>query len=369
MDVTFLDLKGIHQEIELEIRDAFDKVLRSGWYIMGPELELFEEEFAKYSSTDYCIGVANGLEALFLLMKAYGIGQGDEVLVPANTFIATWLAVTQAGATPVPVKADSRTYNISIGHIESAITPRTRAIIPVHLYGQPADMDEINLIAKKNNLIVIEDAAQAQGAYYKDRRVGSLGHAAATSFYPGKNIGCLGDGGAILTSDKEIAEKLRKLRNYGSSKKYKHDVIGYNSRLDELQAAILRVKLKYLDEWNSRRSEIAKKYSEGLAGIDVKIPIIPEWAKPVWHLYVIQSEQRDELQNYLKSNNIQSLIHYPIPPALQGCYKEYFGNSVVNQDELAGQILSLPIYPTMPPEETSFVINKIRDFYAKKMHK
>ncbi|UPT57289.1 DegT/DnrJ/EryC1/StrS family aminotransferase [Dickeya zeae] len=366
MNVSFLDLKGIHQEIESELKNVFEKVLHSGWYVMGPELESFEQEFAEYCGVDYSIGVGNGLEALFLLMKAYDIGPGDEVLVPANTFIATWLAVTQAGATPVPVKADTNTCNISVHHIEDAITSKTRAIIPVHLYGQPADMDEINRIAKKHNLVVIEDAAQAQGAYYKGRKVGSLGNAAATSFYPGKNIGCLGDGGAVLTSDKAIAEKIRKLRSYGSTIKYQHDIIGYNSRLDELQAAILRVKLKHLDEWNSRRTLIAEKYCAELNGTGIQLPFVPEWAKPVWHLFVIQSQHRDELQDYLKNNNVQSLIHYPIPPALQECYKDLTEERFFQHDDLANKILSLPIYPTMSSKETDRVIEVIKSFQMKK---
>ena len=261
MQVPFLDLGRLHQSIRAPLDAAYHRVMDSGWFIMGPELEAFEAEFAQYCEVKHCIGVGNGLEALHLLLRAYGIGPGDEVIVPSNTFIATWLAVTQCGATPVPVEPDVNTHNIDPALIAAAITPRTRAIMPVHLYGQPADMDPINEIAAKHGLIVIEDAAQAQGARYKGRRTGSLGHAAGTSFYPGKNLGALGDGGAVLTSDDAIADKVRQLRNYGSKIKYQHDLAGYNSRLDEMQAAFLRVKLTVLDDWNALRSEIADQYS------------------------------------------------------------------------------------------------------------
>ena len=255
--VPFLDLGLVHREIRGALDEAFKRVLDSGWFIMGPELEAFEAEFAAYCGVKHCIGVGNGLEALHLLLRAYGVGPGDEVIVPSNTFIATWLAVSECGATPVPVEPNPLTHNIEAPAIAAAITSRTKAIMPVHLYGQTADMDPINELARKHGLVVIEDAAQAQGALYKGRRAGSLGDAAGTSFYPGKNLGALGDGGAVLTSDDAIAEKVKRLRNYGSQVKYQHDVAGYNSRLDEVQAALLRVKLGVLDQWHGRRTAIA----------------------------------------------------------------------------------------------------------------
>ena len=294
MIVPFLDLKAPHQELKRDLDAAFTRVLDSGWYILGGELEAFEAEFAEYCGVNYCVGVGNGLDALHLLLIAYGIGRGDEVIVPANTFIATWLAVTYCGASPVPVEPNVDTYNIDPLAIEAAITPRTAAIIPVHLYGQTADMDAINLIASKYGLAVIEDAAQAQGARYRGQPACSLGDAAATSFYPGKNLGALGDGGAVLTKDKAISDKVLRLRNYGSSVKYQHESIGYNSRLDELQAAFLRVKLKQVDRWNKCRREIGSLYTRELAGCGLKLPLVPEWANPVWHLYVVQTGQRDE---------------------------------------------------------------------------
>ena len=259
--VSFLDLATLHLSIRPQLDAAYTRVMDSGWFIAGPELDAFESEFARYCDVEHCVGVGNGLDAIHLLLRACGIGPGDEVLVPSNTFIATWLAVTQCGATPVPVEPLVATHNIDPALLEAHITTKTRAIIPVHLYGQPADMDPINAVAEKHNLVVIEDAAQAQGARYKGRRVGSLGHAAATSFYPGKNLGALGDGGAVLTSDAHIAKKIRQLRNYGSEVKYQHQVQGYNSRLDEMQAAFLRVKLSTLDAWNDRRRQIASTYN------------------------------------------------------------------------------------------------------------
>jgi len=362
MQVPFLDLKNINQSVATELEEAFKRVHQSGWYIQGKELELFESEFAAYSEVSNCVGVGNGLEAIHLLLKAYGIGPGDEVIVPSNTFIATWLAVTECGATPVPAEPEIHTHNISVDAIEAAITPKTAAIIPVHLYGQPADMDPIVALARKHGLIVIEDAAQAQGARYKDRHVGGLGHAAATSFYPGKNLGALGDGGAILTNDTEIANKVRKLRNYGSTIKYQHDVLGYNSRLDELQAAFLRVKLKNLDGDNQRRKVIAEHYSTALAHSDFVLPSVPDWADPVWHLYVIRSSQRDNLQHYLKSNGVETLVHYPIPPHKQGCYRKMQINSLPIAEHFAQEVLSLPISPVMNNEQLEYVIRVLMEF-------
>lgn len=362
MNVPFLDIGRLHQPIRPQLDAAYRRVMDSGWFIMGPELAAFEAEFAAYSEVKHCIGVGNGLEALHLLLCAYGIGPGDEVIVPSNTFIATWLAVSQCGAIPVPVEPDITTHNIDPGLISSAITPRTRAIMPVHLYGQPADMDPINELATKHGLIVIEDAAQAQGARYKGRRVGSLGNAAGTSFYPGKNLGALGDGGGVLTNDDAIADKVRRLRNYGSTIKYHHDLAGYNSRLDELQAAFLREKLKVLDEWNSKRREVAAAYSMLLDGGDSVLPFVPEFAEPVWHLYVIRSQQRDALKAHLEEQGVSTVIHYPIPPHRQSCYSSYQHRDLPIADRLAGEVLSLPMAPDVQEDEIERVRKAVRGF-------
>ncbi len=362
MRIPFLDLKAIHQSVRPELEAAFRRVVDSGWFVLGPELEAFEAEFAAYCRVKYCIGVGNGLEALYLILRAHGIGPGDEVIVPANTFIATWLAVSQCGATPVPVEPDPSTYNIDAARIDAAITQRTRAIMPVHLYGQPADMDAIIAIAAKHGLAVIEDAAQAQGARYKGRPTGSLGHAAGTSFYPGKNIGALGDGGAVLTNDAEIAEKIRRLRNYGSEIKYKHEMIGHNSRLDELQAALLRVKLKMLDQWNQQRKEIAKIYFSRLAELSIDLPHVPNWADPIWHLFVIRSQRRHALQSFLEAHGVGTMIHYPTPPYRQPCYAERAWGEFRITDRLSSEILSLPLYPGMSEEQVSYVVETIEAF-------
>ncbi len=359
--VPFLDLGHLHQSIRGRLDSAYHRVMDSGWFIMGPELEAFEAEFARYCEVKHCIGVGNGLEALHLLLRAYGIGPGDEVIVPSNTFIATWLAVTECGATPVPVEPSIDTHNINPALIASAITSRTRAIIPVHLYGQPADMDPINALAAKHGLFVIEDAAQAHGARYKGRRAGSLGHAAATSFYPGKNLGALGDGGAVLTNDDAIADKVKQLRNYGSNVKYQHDLLGYNSRLDEMQAAFLRVKLTVLDEGNARRREVADQYSKLLANAGIVLPYVPEYAEPVWHLYVIRSKQRDALKAYLEQQGIATVIHYPIPPHLQACYQGFRGHVLPIAELLAGEVLSLPMSSTLEEDGIVHVVGSIRD--------
>jgi dTDP-4-amino-4,6-dideoxygalactose transaminase len=356
MKVPFLDLKATHHALRVDLEATFARVLASGWYILGEELESFESNFAEYCGVDHCVGVGNGLDAIYLLLKAYGIGSGDEVLVPSNTFIATWLAVTHAGAKPIAVEPDKRTYNIDPEAIEAAITPNTAAIIPVHLYGQPADMDAITRIAERYNLLVIEDAAQAQGARYRQRRVGSLGHSAATSFYPGKNLGALGDGGAVLTSDAAVADKVRNLRNYGSMVKYRHESLGYNSRLDELQAAVLSLKLGKLEEWNEQRRGIANLYSENIRHPEIVTPFVPEWALPVWHLYVVRTTHRDRLQKYLLENQIQTIIHYPIPPHLQVCYAEFPSTQLPIAERLSNESLSLPIYPGMPEDHVYLII-------------
>jgi dTDP-4-amino-4,6-dideoxygalactose transaminase len=364
--ISFLDLGRLHQSIRVPLDAAYHRVMDSGWFIMGPELEAFEAEFARYCETKHCIGVGNGLDALHLLLRAYDIGPGDEVIVPSNTFIATWLAVTECGATPVPVEPNIDTHNIDPTKITNAITRHTRAIIPVHLYGQPADMDLINVLAAKHGLIVIEDAAQAQGARYKGRRVGSLGHAAATSFYPGKNLGALGDSGAVLTNDDAIADKIRQLRNYGSKVKYQHDIAGYNSRLDEMQAAFLRVKLAVLDAWNTKRYEIANQYSRLLLSTNIVLPVVPEYAAPVWHLYVIRSKQRDDLKANLEHYGISTIIHYPIPPHRQACYQGFRTENLPIAEMLAEEVLSLPMSPAMAENEVELVANIIENCTGKK---
>ena len=363
--IPFLDLGRLHQSLREPLDAAYRRVLDSGWFIMGPELEAFEAEFAQYCEVKHCIGVGNGLEALHLLLRAYDIGPGDEVLVPSNTFIATWLAVTECGAIPVPVEPKIDTYNIDPARISDAITSRTRAIIPVHLYGQPADMDPIRALAAQYGLVVIEDAAQAQGARYKGRRAGSLGHAAATSFYPGKNLGALGDGGAVLTNDDAIAGKVKQLRNYGSKIKYQHDLAGYNSRLDEMQAAFLRVKLAVLDEWNARRRDAAAQYSKMLAGSDLHLPLAPEYAESVWHLYVIRSKNRDALKAHLERQGVSTVIHYPIPPHRQACYQEFRAHNLPIAVILAEEVLSLPMSPALKAEAVELVTCTIVTFLAR----
>lgn len=366
MNIPFLDLKAPHQELRVELREAFESVLDSGWYVLGNEVKQFEQEFSDYCEAKYCVGTGNGLEALHLILRAYEIGAGDEVIVPSNTYIATWLAASYAGATPIPVEPDERTYNIDPTLIEAAITPRTKAIIAVHLYGQPADMDAINAIAKKHNLKVIEDAAQAHGARYKGKRVGTLGDAAGFSFYPGKNLGAIGDGGAVTTNDLDLADKLRVLCNYGSSVKYHNKVKGFNSRLDELQAAFLRVKLKKLDEWNKRRKLIAAEYLNGLLECNVVLPYVPVWADPVWHLFVVRNSRRDRLQKKLSENGICTMIHYPIPPHLQNAYAElgYGKRSFPISERINEQVLSLPIGPHLSHLEHQLVVDAIKDSLA-----
>jgi dTDP-4-amino-4,6-dideoxygalactose transaminase len=360
--VPFLDLATLHLPIRPQLDAAYKRVMDSGWFIAGPELDAFESEFAQYCDVTHCVGVGNGLDAIHLLLRAYGIGPGDEVLVPSNTFIATWLAVTQCGATPVPVEPLAATHNIDPGLLEAHITSKTRAIIPVHLYGQPADMDPINAVAEKHKLVVIEDAAQAQGARYKGRRVGSLGHAAATSFYPGKNLGALGDGGGVLTSDAHIAAKVRQLRNYGSEVKYQHQVQGYNSRLDEMQAAFLRVKLSTLDAWNDRRSAIASIYSARIKNTHVTTPAVPEFAEPVWHLYVVRTSKRNQLRDAMQAQGVGTVIHYPVPPHLQACYAEFAQSNLPLATLLADEVLSLPMSPAMTDEQVARVVDVVNAF-------
>jgi dTDP-4-amino-4,6-dideoxygalactose transaminase len=360
---AFLDLRALHEGMMPELDEASQRVLRSGWYILGKEVAAFEQEFADYSGAKYCIGVGNGLDALHLTLRAMDIGAGDEVIVPANTFIATWLAVSYCGATPVAVEADEQTCNIDVTLIKQAITPRTKAIMPVHLYGQPADMDAINAIAKKHGLKVIEDAAQAHGAGYRGRRAGSLGDAAGFSFYPGKNLGAIGDGGAITTNDAALAEKLRSLRSYGSRVKYHHELQGYNSRLDELQAAFLRAKLSQLDAGNKFRSELAKQYMQSLQGVPgLMLPTVPEWADPVWHLFVVRHAQRDELAQQLDKLGVETLIHYPVPAHLSGAYSDsgYTRGSFPISEKLANTVLSLPMGMHLTLTDVQEIAAKVR---------
>ena len=361
MRVPFLDLKAAYLELQPEIDAAVARVLSSGYYILGPEVDAFEAEYATYCGAAHCVGVANGLDALHLALRAMDVGPGDEVIVPSNTYIATWLAVSQCGATPVPVEPDERTFNIDPARIEAAITPRTRVLLPVHLYGQPANMDEILAIARKHGLKVLEDGAQAHGARYKGQRLGAHGDAVAWSFYPGKNLGAMGDGGAVTTNDPQLADRLRVLRNYGSRVKYVNEVQGYNSRLDPLQAAILRVKLAHLDEWNERRRAIAARYQSGLAGCGLTLPHVPEWAEPVWHLYVVQHPQRDALQQALNDAGVGTLIHYPIPPHRQQAYAQTDSKKggCLKAEHMAVSVLSLPVGPHLSALQVDTTIDAI----------
>lgn len=362
MTIPFLDLKSPYQELRIELDKAYQRVMDSGWYILGTEVVAFENEFSAFCGTNHCVGVGNGLEALYLIIKAYNIGPGDEVIVPANTYIATWLAITHAGATPVPVEPDEQTYNINPLKIEQAITSKTKAIMAVHLYGQPADMDPIKILANKYGLKVFEDCAQAHGAYYKGQKVGSLGDAAGFSFYPGKNLGAFGDGGAVTTNDSELANRIKTLRNYGSQIKYHNEILGFNSRLDELQAAFLRVKLTKLDGWNERRKKIARQYLQELnKHSDLHLPFVPEWAEPVWHLFVIRHTQRDALQKTLTEAGIGTMIHYPIPPHLQPAYAELSirSDSFPITEKIHNEVLSLPIGPHIFSSQVSLICSSV----------
>jgi len=365
--IPFLDLRAATAELREELDAAIATVFDSGRFVLGPEVEAFEHEWASYVGARHAVGVGNGLDALELAVRALNIGVGDEVIVPSHTFVATWLAVERTGATIVPVEPDPATYNIDPLRIEAALTPRTRAIIPVHLYGQPADMDPILDIARQHNLSVVEDAAQAHGARYKGRPVGSLGHAAAWSFYPSKNLGAVGDAGAVTTSDAALADRVRRLRNYGSSAKYAHDEIGVNSRLDELQAAVLRVKLRHLDDWNSRRATVATAYLDGLRDGPVTLPTQPQADRGhVWHLFVIRALERDILQSTLRACGIETLIHYPIPPHRQGAFTEHFaGTDLHIADQLASEVLSLPIGPHVLSEQQAEVVEAVTSAHGR----
>lgn len=361
MKVPFLDLGATYRELKDEIDAAVARVLDSGWYILGEEVDAFENEFASYCGAKNTIGVANGLDALVLSLRAVGVGSGDEVIVPSNTFIASWLAISAVGAVSVPVEPDPHTFNMDEAGLEKALSPRTKAIMPVHLYGQPADLDPILKFARANGLAVVEDAAQAHGAEYKKKRIGGHGDIACWSFYPGKNLGAFGDGGAVTTNDNDLAERVRLLRNYGSQEKYLHVEKGVNSRLDTMQAAILRVKLRNLDEWNNRRRNIAKTYLKALSKSDLCLPVVPQWANPVWHLFVVQSDERDALQQRLSSAGIATLIHYPVPPHKQKAYADMGmrpGQFPI-AESMAKNALSLPIGPHLSSEATEAVVDAI----------
>jgi dTDP-4-amino-4,6-dideoxygalactose transaminase len=363
MKIPFLDLGAAYRELKPEIDAAVSRVLESGWYILGPEVEAFETEWAAYCEAKHAVGLANGLDALTLALRALDIGPGDEVIVPSNTYIATWLAVSGVGATPVPVEPDMATHNIDPARIEAAITSRTRALLPVHLYGQPADMDPILDIAKRHGLRVIEDAAQAHGAHYKGKRIGAHGDIVCWSFYPGKNLGALGDAGAITTNDVALAERVALLRNYGSQQKYVNEEVGVNSRLDPIQAAVLRVKLEVLDEWTERRRSVATAYTVGLAESGLILPHVPNWADPTWHLYVVRTSDRERLQDRMTEAGIGTLIHYPIPPHMQ---KAYAGLGIAPKAlptarQLADDVMSLPMGPHLHMTEVLSIISEVRN--------
>ena len=362
--INFVDLKRQYQDNQDEINQAIQEVLGRCDFILGKDVSLFETEFAAYCETEHCVGVASGTDALFLALKAVGVEQGDEVITAVNSFIATALAIRMVGAKPVFVDVDPVTYNLDISQVENKITSRTKAIIPVHLYGQPADMNAICDVAHKAGLKVVEDACQAHGARYGGKRAGTLGDVAAFSFYPGKNLGAYGDGGAVVTQCAEIAEKVKTFRNYGQEKKYVHPVMGYNSRLDTMQAAILRVKLRYLDKWNDQRRNNAATYDRLLKDSPVVTPVVAEGNESVYHLYVIRTQERDKLSDYLKANQIFAGLHYPIPMHLQGMFSDlgYKEGDFPVAEQVAGEILSLPMFPELSQEECERVTECVKSF-------
>lgn len=364
LSIPFLAVDQTYLELKSQIDCAIDGVLKSGNYILGAEVNKFEENFAKYCEASYSVGVANGLDALYLCLKACGIAAGDEVIVPSNTFIATWMAVSRCGAVPVAVSPDYDSYNIDPSNIEKAITKNTKAIIPVHLYGRPVDLDPILDLAKRYRLYVIEDAAQAHGARYKNKRIGGHGDAVAWSFYPGKNLGAFGDGGAITTNNLKLAERIKAMRNYGSLEKYRHDYYGVNSRLDEIQAAILSVKLNVLDEWNARRKKIADKYLSGINHREIKLPSVDVGYDSAWHLFVIRVGRRESLQNKLNDRGVQTLVHYPILAANQKMYSGLKYDEKINDNDnsLCNEILSLPIGPHISDMQINYVIEQINNW-------
>lgn len=364
MKTPFVSFLPMEKELEKELRDAFDRVFTRSWYIEGVEDENFEKAFAAYCDRKYCVGVGNGLDALVLALKALGIGVGDEVIVPANTYIATALAVTYVGAQVVLVEPDIRTFNIDPSKIEAAITEKTKAIMPVHLYGQACDMDPIMEIARRHKLYVVEDCAQAHGATYKGQKVSTFGDAAGFSFYPGKNLGALGDAGATVTNDEKLANKVRALGNYGSDYKYHHIYQGNNSRLDEMQAAFLAAKLPSLEKINEERRRIANRYLEGIKNPEVILPFVPEACVPVWHIFGVRCNRRDELEKWLNEHEIGTNKHYPIPIHLQECYKElgFKEGDFPIAEEISSTELSLPLFYGMTEEQIQFVIDTINEF-------
>jgi dTDP-4-amino-4,6-dideoxygalactose transaminase len=387
MHVPILDLKPACDELRAELDAAYRRVMDSGWFLLGRELEAFEIEYARSVGTKHCVGVANGLEAMQMVLMARGIGPGDEVVVPAHGYIATFLAVTHAGATPVPCECDERTYNLDPARLADAITPRTKALLPIHLYGQPADMAAINRIAAAKNLFVLEDAAQSHGARCRVsgagvppvldpdrtqggtawRAAGALGHAAGVSFYPSKNLGALADAGAVTTDDDALAEKIRHLRNYGAQVRYQNEYAGLNSRMSELQAAFLRAKLPHLSAWNARRAAVAARYLEQLHGVgDLVLPVVPAWAEPVWHLFVVRTTQRDALQAHLAAHGVATQVHYPTPPHLSRAYRDagWQRGDFPLAERLAAEVLSLPIGPHHTAEQVDYICACIREFYA-----
>ncbi len=362
--IKFLDLHKINEQYREEIDEAIKRVLDSGWYLLGKENELFCKNFADYCGTKYAIGVANGLDALALIIRAFDFPSDAEIIVPANTYIASVLAVSQNNLTPVLVEPDINTYNINPDLIEAAITPKTKAIMVVHLYGQACDMTKILEIAKKYDLKVIEDCAQAHGAFYPNtnKRVGSLGDASGFSFYPGKNLGALGDGGAVITDDKDLAEKISALRNYGSHIKYENIYQGYNSRLDEIQAGILNIKLKYLDKDNQKRREVAKYYRKNIKNPAIILPGTLDESSHVWHIFPVRCSRRDDLQKYLTNNNIQTMVHYPIPPHKQAAYIAWNNLFLAVTEQIHNEILSIPISPVMIEDEIRKTVEVLNEF-------
>ena len=367
MKTPFLELLPTYRELQGELDAAYHRVMSSGWYLLGPELEAFESEFAAFCQARHAVGVGNGLDALHLVLRAYEIGPGDEVIVPAHTFIATWLAVSYAGATPVPVDVEPRFFNMDVSKVEALITPRTRAIMPVHLYGHPAEMEALMALAARHDLRVIEDAAQAHGSRLHGVSAGALGHAAGFSFYPGKNLGAFSDAGAVVTNDDALAAKVRKLRNYGSAVKYQHDEPGINSRIDELTAAVLRVKLSHLPAWNRRRVAVAARYAEALRErSDLRLPQVAEGCEHAWHLYAVRHPQRDRLREWLQANDVGSLIHYPVPPHLAPAYRAlgHRAGEFPEAEEIAKTVLSLPMGPHLSSEQVDHVIAALRSYRA-----
>lgn len=360
--IKFLDLKKINNRYREEIDSRTKNILDKGWYLQGEENENFTKNFANFCGTKFALGVANGLDALNLIIKAYGFGNGDEIIVPANTYIATILAISENGCIPILVEPDIKTYNINPDSIEEKITSKTKAIMVVHLYGQAVQMEKIWKIAKKYNLKIIEDSAQAHGAIYQENRTGNLGDASGFSFYPGKNLGCMGDGGAVTTNDEELFNKIKAIANYGSDRKYHHIYKGVNSRLDEIQAAVLDIKLKHLDSDNNKRREISKYYRENIKNSKLILPETYDEKSHVWHIFAVRTQNRDEFQKYLTEKGIQTIIHYPTPPHKQGAYKEWNNLSFPITEEIHNTILSLPISPVMTDSEIEKVVEVVNEY-------